>query len=52
MDKTGCAFGNMQRKKVLVHKDTGAKRAVAMQAKQPWAEWVTSVGLSRQMVKY
>ena len=34
MDKTGCAFGDVQRKKVLVHKDTGAKRAVAMQAKQ------------------
>jgi aerobic-type carbon monoxide dehydrogenase small subunit (CoxS/CutS family) len=41
MDKTGCAIGNV--KKVLVHKDEGAKRAVALQAKQPRGKWVTSI---------
>jgi transposase-like protein len=43
MDETGCAIGNMQRKKVLVHKDKGAKWAVALPAKQPRGKWVTSI---------
>ena len=43
MNKTGYAIGNMQRKKVPVHKDKGAKWAVALQAKQPGGEWVTAI---------
>jgi hypothetical protein len=43
MDKTGCAIGDVQRKKVLVHKEKGKKRAWALQAKQPRGEWVTSI---------
>ena len=43
MDETGCAIGNVQRKKVLVHKQSGNKRARAVQAKQPRGKWITLI---------
>ena len=47
-DKTGCAINDVQRKKVLVHKEKSKKRAQALQTKQLLREWVTSIDKSKR----